>query len=204
VTHLRRDELLRWRDQAAESDRARVVSHLAECAACAAAYAELIRTRPAEDGPPVLQPEAFLRRGYSAAGPKPPRVWVRRWAPLAAAAVLAVALAGPLFWQSRVEQQPTLRGAELQELGPSGDVRPPFEFRWRAPGAAARYLVEVYDGDRRLIWRGETRAEPLAASEELLRRLRPDTEYRWLVTALDARGQTLAVSPLTPFRLSAR
>jgi hypothetical protein len=202
MTHLQREELVRWRDGAAEADRARIVGHLAECADCVAGYAELIRTRPAEGVPSVLEPTAFVPRGHAALRPaaSPGRhTW--RWVPLAAAAALVVALAGPRLWVPR-RQEPILRGADFSELTPQGPVRPPIEFRWRTPVRASRYLVEVYDPDRQPLWRGEAAGASLSAGEDLERRLQPGREYQWLVTALDARGQTVSVSRLTSFRLT--
>jgi hypothetical protein len=203
MTHLGRDELVRWRDGGAEADRERIVDHLAECADCVADYAELMRTRPAESLPSVLDPAAFVRRGHAALRPaaSPGRRLAWRLVPLAAAAAFVVALAGPRLWVP-TRPEPILRGADFTELTPQGPVRPPIEFRWRTPVKASRYLVEVYDADRQPLWRGEAAGASLSAGPDLERRLQPGREYRWLVTALDARGQTLSVSPLTSFRLT--
>ena len=87
VTHLTRDELVRWRDAPHQGDRDRIVLHLAACDDCGALYAELMRTRPATAAAEVLAPAAFAKAGLKA-GPTRPAAW-RRVANLLAAAASA-------------------------------------------------------------------------------------------------------------------
>jgi len=63
TTHLDRDQLIRWRDYGT-GDRDAVLVHLAACQACAADYAELVRTRPAAEGPTHFDPAQFVAAGY--------------------------------------------------------------------------------------------------------------------------------------------
>src|SRR5687768_47398 len=62
--HLSQSELAGWRDRG-EGDRDRIVGHLAACAACRHAAAELERERPLDAG---VQPEHFRSRDFVAAG----------------------------------------------------------------------------------------------------------------------------------------
>jgi anti-sigma factor RsiW len=105
VDHLSRDELIQWRDRGNAADRERITSHLATCASCAAAYAELIRTAPATQMPIRFNPEEFVARGYAVRRDPPQNAWpafVTSWkvwasAFSAAMAVLLVVLVAPRF-----------------------------------------------------------------------------------------------------------
>jgi len=104
VTHLSREELVHWRDRGATDDRDRVVSHLAACGSCSAAYAELTRTAlpSTMERPKHFDPADFVARGYAVQRRMRPaqsmlglswKVWAGA---LSVAAVLIVALAGML------------------------------------------------------------------------------------------------------------
>ncbi|HEY7445405.1 MAG TPA: hypothetical protein VH701_23460 [Vicinamibacterales bacterium] len=105
MDHLMRDELIQWRDHGNAADRDRITSHLATCASCAAAYAELIRTAPATEMPTRFNPEEFVKRGYAVRRDPSPSAWpafVTSWkvwasAFSAAMAVLLVVLVAPRF-----------------------------------------------------------------------------------------------------------
>jgi hypothetical protein len=105
VDHLLRDELIQWRDHGNAADRERITLHLASCASCAAAYAELIRTAPAVQKATHFNPEDFVTRGYAVRRDVSPTVWpafVTSWkiwagAFSAAMAVLLVVLVSPQF-----------------------------------------------------------------------------------------------------------
>ena len=102
MDHVRREELIRWRDHGRPEDRDRIVSHLATCGSCAATYAELIRTAPAAQTPTRLDPKDFVERGYAVQRSAAPSAWPavvtswKTWAgALSAAAVLIIVLVGP-------------------------------------------------------------------------------------------------------------
>jgi hypothetical protein len=65
MTHLSQDALVAWRDHPTEETRTPVMMHLAECAECAAAYAELIRAQPVDVGPSRFNPADFAVRGLA-------------------------------------------------------------------------------------------------------------------------------------------
>lgn len=168
MTHFTDIELHRWRDSGPGADRERVVAHLAECADCAARYAAAIRNRPLQ-AEPATDAADFI----AAARRRPPR-WV---APLAAAAVLVIAIAIPLSMRHH-EEPLQLRGTTIQTF--SSDT----ELSWASGLTAAKYRVEISSGDQ---FETDKTQMPLP-------KLAPGT-YTWTVTALDAQGKSLAVSP---------
>jgi hypothetical protein len=196
VSHLSRDELVRWRDEGRPSERERVVGHLAECDACGAAYAELLWAAPAEPGPPRLDEAAFRARGYAAGQTRPLRFLARSRPALLAAAVAATAVTGAVLWRLGPPSAPSeaaIRGSAIQALAPVGAVSGPIEFRWASPIVAESYVVEVKDA------RGRVAAtllaeEERAADPSLDRRLLEGERYLWTVTALDADGEPLSRS----------
>ena len=168
MTHFNDIELHRWRDAGPGADRERIVAHIAECAECAARYAAAIRNRPLQ-----AEPAKDAADFVAAARRRPPR-WI---APLAAAAVLVIAVAIPLTMRHR-EQPLQLRGTTIQTF--ASDT----ELAWASGIVAARYRVEISGG-----YQFETDKTRIAVPQ-----LAPGT-YTWTVTALDAQGKPLAVSP---------
>jgi hypothetical protein len=185
--HLTRTELERWRDHAPAEDRERVTTHLASCETCAARYAELFRTRPAIDRRP--------RAGG--------RSWWLRLLPIGMVAIVLAVVGPSMFWQAPTP--PFVRGSDFTYLAPSGTLdAAPAELRWQTPVSASIFVVEVFDGGGGLVWRRETASVATVDARELADRLQPRREYRWMVTALDARGQPIVSSPLTPFQIVPR
>jgi hypothetical protein len=202
VAHLSRDELVRWRDTPSEAERARVLSHIAQCDACSGLLAELMRTRPIATPPQRFDGREFVERGYRAADPS--RVRVLRFTPriaaaLAAAAAILLAIVLPGL-RGGPETVPTdtnaVRGGRIQAIAPVGDVDGPIAFSWSSPVSASRYAVEVLDGSGQRVFFGETRETRLVADEtgDLARALEPGARYTWTVAALDADGETIVRS----------
>ena len=72
MTHLERDEILRWWQEGAPSDRHRIVEHLAECDRCGALFGEVIDTRPSgETSRGIEEIDRLKLRGYAAYAPGP-------------------------------------------------------------------------------------------------------------------------------------
>ncbi|MEZ5319533.1 MAG: hypothetical protein R2752_19190 [Vicinamibacterales bacterium] len=226
MTHLTRDELERWRDAPDESDRDRIVTHLAACASCAAAHAALVRVRPVEGGvaasaegdlgafvsegyrhaPAAIAPPAFEAAPRPAPSRPVPAPRRQPWwlAPLAAAAVLVLAMTVPRLLTQPVEP-PIARGGTWAALEPAGDIDvESLVFRWTAPEPAGAYLVEVFDASGTRLWSRRVDASPAAADPALVSRLVPGASYRWTVSSLDARGVAMSSSPLTVFQVAAR
>lgn len=200
MTHLTRDELMAWRDAPAPGAREHIVGHLAACDACAAVYAELIRTA-AHDAPPAhFDPQAFSGRGYETLGEPRGRLLVferKLFIPLAAAAaiILAIWLPGWRAGGDRGGDSPVvMRGGRPEAVTPSGDVRSPLEFRWNVSAGAARYAIEVKDAAGERVFYRETRDEHLTEDAAMAAAVRPGVRYTWTVTTLDEAGEAIAQS----------
>jgi hypothetical protein len=212
TAHLTSDELVRWRDAGSAMDRERVVTHLAACDACGAAYMTLLDTAPVEAPPAVLRRDDFLSRGTLAggghgrllglAGRRLGRPW-RAIAGLAAAAVLVIALLpglrNTLGTRVPTREPDTIRATTLLLVAPVGETTVPFEFTWRSPVQATRYRVDVMDDDRRLLRSLTTNEERAPLTPELQSLLIPGARYQWSVTALDERGEPLLGSRFESF-----
>ena len=197
MSHLSREELLRWRDEG--GDRERVIGHIAACPACRAALAEVVRDAPLPDAPPAGDVAEFVRQGYAAhrtAGAARRR---RAWygAGLLAAAAVAVALFRPVLTPERAPvavESTTVRGSDIQLLVPSGPVRGALEFRWSSPIAAGLYRVQVRDEGGAVVYASTSAREGLPMPPEDRARLRAGRSYSWRVDALDGEGRPLATS----------
>lgn len=200
MTHLTRDELMAWRDAPASGARAHIVGHLAACDACAALYAELIRTA-AHDGPPRhFDPQAFTGKGYETLGEPRGRMLVferKLFIPLAAAAAIILAIWLP-DWRAggegSVDSPVVMRGGRPEAVAPAGDVRSPLEFRWSVSAGAARYAIEVNDAAGARVFYRETRDEHLTEDAAMDAAVRPGVRYTWTVTTLDEAGEAIAQS----------
>ena len=72
MTHLDREEIVRWWQEGAPSDRHRFVEHLAECDACGALLGEVIDARPSDEtSRGIEEMDALKLRGYAAYAPGP-------------------------------------------------------------------------------------------------------------------------------------
>jgi hypothetical protein len=196
MTHLTRDELLAWRDRPGPADRARVIEHLAACDACGAVYAELFRTRPADQPQPAAFDTArFALRGYAAGrqAPSRPRL-ARLLVPLAAAALIVAALLIPQRQRDLdpVADTDAVRGSRIETVQAAAGGA--IVFAWTSPFAADRYAVEVTDASATRIFYRETRESRLTPGPELSGSLRPGGRYTWTVTALDSAGEAISRS----------
>jgi hypothetical protein len=178
--------------------RRAVIDHTSSCAACAEAWRLAVALTP--DPIPVSAPKprsvlAFLPRQSTLA-------------PLAAAAVLAVALAGGYWlWQGpRPGRAPEFRGAEapaIRSLVDDGQALPrgSFRLRWSAGPAGSRYDVHVTTESLQVVGTFRQLAEPaLVVPESALASLRAGTRLLWRVEAVLPDGERVA-SPTYVARL---
>jgi hypothetical protein len=199
MTHLMRDELVRWRDEGLPADRERVLSHLAACESCAEAYAELIRTSPAPDTPSHFNPADFVARGYAARRNAETRSWTasltswKVWAGALSAAALAtlVVLVAPDRHRG-AEPGDVSRGAGIELVMPSARVAPT-ALEWKNALTGVRFRVELTDTNGVRLYQAETDASRIALPPEVVARILPGS-YKWSVTALDRDGQPVTTS----------
>jgi hypothetical protein len=194
MTHLRDDELVRWRDRGEAKDRERVLGHLAACETCRRRLVALVREAPI-DTPTSFDPRAFAPRGieaYDTAARRTRTMWIGL-SGLAAAAVVVMAV-----WLRPAPVAPPadtteIRSTELQAIAPVGRVSAVSEFRWASPFAAARYRLTIRDSADAVVLTLEMPAERVTLTEDQRARLAPGS-YRWLVDAVDASGAVIASS----------
>jgi hypothetical protein len=199
MSHLEREDLLRWRDAGDENERARVLGHLAACHDCRRQYADLLRESEAAEPEPDLVREAVPlgMAAYPEAAPRPVSRRGAVWAVsglaaavLVASAIILVPRPGPA-----PGQDDTVRGDEIQLMAPLGEVSGPVAFRWSSPVRAARYRVWVHDETGAVVYSTLTAQESARPPAELSAGLRKGARYAWQVEAYDAAGELLARSP---------
>jgi hypothetical protein len=208
MTHLSREELRLWAARESPADRERIVGHLAICDECVVLLGEVMDERPValSSTSPAASPE-LITRGYDAYRRTPSTVRpIGRWAPLAAAAAIVVAVTATIVWQRSgappIPSSNEIRGSDIQPLSPSGTVDQPLIFRWASPVAATTFLLEIADEGGRLVHAERVPREEAPASAALLARLKPGTRYTWTVVALDARGEPILRSSPQSFTLA--
>lgn len=202
--HLSASALQAWRDRG-DGDRERIVGHLATCAACRHAAAELERERPlAAD----VRPTRFDVHEFATAGrrfsiaPPATRGLPRRTAYLAAAAaVVLAAIVVPRWWPASTA--PSLRGSgTLVDLSaPVGTAVTvdALAFEWTAAPAAGtlRLVVMSLDDVAPLVDREVSGTRYVLSAEEQ-RRFRAGRDYHWFV---EYRGAGAGTSPSARFRV---
>ena len=212
MTHLSRDELRRWWDEGAPTDRDRIVGHLAVCDECGALYGQVMDERLVESANVAAVRSEMLAAGYAAyRGAAAPRAigWRLPWvAALAVAATLVLAFAlYPVLRRhySLVEtEDAAVRGTTIQALSPSGTVAMPVTFRWSSPVDAATYELDVRDARGRIIWSTKVETTLVEAPTELLTLVEPGESHSWQVTALSRRGERMLQSDPQPFVVGPR
>lgn len=125
--------------------------------------------------------------------------WLRWALPLAAAAVLGIALTlvdggRPAIAPAR--DGDAVRGTELQAIAPAGASEMLREFSWQSPIRADRYRVIVRRGTT-VVWQTETTAQRVAPPEAGT--IERDVQYEWQVEALDREGNVRLTSPPQSF-----
>jgi hypothetical protein len=202
--HLSREELTAWRDEGT-GDRDRLVSHLAACAACREAAAEVERDRPADVHPQRFDPADFVASGYRAGQPAAPRM-AHRWIWVAATAALLALAVIPLTRPGRDDDQSSAMRGDTQAIVP---IRPvdqtvaagELTFEWKGTGDGERVRLTVVDLGRPsepLIDRevAGTRYEPLPEERA---RLQPGQSLHWYVEVRG--GGATRTSPAARFRV---
>ncbi len=148
--------------------------------------------------------DAALRSGGPPAK-KPSRLPLRVMLPLAAAAILLVALLPHVSLHTPLEPTPIFRGSETEflALSPIGAVATSeVSFRWTSVEGAERYRLEVFDAESRPIFEVVSRDTSAVVDSAQLFVLRGRAGF-WRVTALGELDRQLKTSAPAPLRLTA-
>lgn len=204
--HLSVAELAAWRETGA-GDRDRVIAHLAVCATCREAAADLERSRLDDAATPLrFDPAEFVPHGYRVGAAttgtaSPARRWI--WLAAAAAVVLAVVVPLRLATNDRSQEptrgdRPTITLVRPVNVAVSADD---VAFEWRGTGTDDRVRLTVVDLDRPdepvlvqdIVG---ARYEPTAEERQ---RFSSGRELRWFVELRS--GPAIATSPTARFRI---
>jgi hypothetical protein len=202
--HLSTSELVRWRD-AGVGDRGRIVAHLATCAVCRHAAAELERNSPAESVPARFDPKDYVQAGYRAGARTPQTRSTVRLAYLAAAAVILLAAAILPLWLRDRSDSALRGGAAAVVLVRPVDATVAVQdlvFEWKAEPGADRFhltIVAIDEPGKPLIDR-EVSGNQYTPTDEERARLRPGRALHWFVEYRDPGGGT-GTSPAARFTL---
>jgi hypothetical protein len=199
MTHLAREELVRWHKEGEAAQRERVVGHLATCDRCGTAYADLIRTLPAEEAPTRFEPIMFQRAGYRAYRAESPHrssAAIFGW-PLRLAAAIVLSLgAGMAYYLTRPPAATVLRGTEqtIQLLHPVDQTLLPSElgFQWRMAKSEGSLRLTVFDLSRpeKPVIDRQVEGSTYKPTGEEQRELKPGNQYRWFVQYTTKAGGT--------------
>jgi hypothetical protein len=202
MTHLSAEELKGWYEQGS-GDRARIIGHLAQCDVCRKSLSTMAATaEPLESAAPVVSVAEALPRGYAAlesASPVRTTGWLRPVYGLAAAAVIVIAAAWLLLPSKVTNDNLAVRGSELVGLSPTG-AGDASEFRFASPFQASRYRVTLRDSGGGIVFSSEGGDARITVDRSLRDRLTAGQSYSWVITALDAAGETIAASKPVTFR----
>jgi hypothetical protein len=189
------DMLALVRQQGTEEERLGTLDHVMACGDCIREF-ELLRSLERagveSSAAEVGASQAATESGADVVPLRPRPSW-RRFAPLALAASVVLAVGVALF---RGDGQPGMgdvaRGGEaaVTLLAPGMEVAAgggaPLTFVWRPVAGTVRYELEVLEASGAAAFSATT-ADTVAAIPEP-RRLTPGVEYRWWVRAVDAAG----------------
>lgn len=209
MAHLSRETLIAWRDAPSEAARAEVVTHLASCPACAAAYAELVRVAAVAEPPRIFDPETFKARGMAAfeparsAGPEARRAFrLARWFLVPAGTVVVALVAILLVRPDSDDGNVTRGGTTLHAIAPVGSVATLPAFTWDAPADGDLFRIEIMDASGKVVHDARVRGRSYVLPADAAARLTSGTEYRWMISRVDSRGETLEVSPPALFKIN--
>lgn len=191
MTHLTRRDLEAWHAGELDHDRARVIAHLAACAACAEQLADIERHASGDEGETMIEMAPFREAGLRAGGSEGPAIF--DWRRLGMAAVLVLAVGTAAYYSMRRDGGGPERGTATEALmlnGPSGDVAAggTWRFTWTGSVPQARLIIiDLAAGSAPVIDRAVSGNElELEAPERAT--LLAGKPYRWFIEYRDETG----------------
>jgi len=191
MTHLTRRDLEAWHAGELDHDRARVIAHLAACAACAEQLANIERQASGNELETAIEMAPFRAAGLRAGAAGQPAAF--DWRRLGLAAVLVLAVGSAAYYSMRRDGGGAERGgahAALTLNAPSGDVAAGDVLRFTWTGSVPHTRVIIIDlstGSEPVIDRAVTgNALELDAADRA--KLAAGKPYRWFIEYRDATG----------------
>jgi anti-sigma factor RsiW len=197
MSHVSREAMLRWRDEGLADDRDQMTSHLAACRSCAAAYAELVRTAPAMEGPVHFDPADFVQRGYSARKQvSAPASMLASWkvwtSALAAAAALILVVILVPFGPADVA-----RGGGVNIVSPAEGASASSDLDWKSGIAVSQFRAQLTNASGAVVYEALVSAPPVHLPSDVARGLQPGQSYTWTVSVMDADAHVVTTASRT-------
>ncbi len=192
--------------KARRKERAEIVGHAANCAACAEALKGLLALSA---GTEEAAAKLAARPSRLGAG-KSERARSVRFRPFLKPAVVTAAVlvvAALAVWIPRFTNRSAVRGGTAKRIvlvsplkkAPAGNV---LEFKWRGADEADGYTVELFDKSFRSLWRsGRVTGDEIRLPDDVRGRLTPGETYYWTVRTAVAGGAEIK-SSLAEFSLA--
>jgi len=173
-----------------EKERAEIVGHAANCAACAAALKDLLDIS-AETDRVAAEISRSAGRGQAGESRRAKPFWGRLTGQPAVAVIAGVfVLAVMTFSVWRLLDRSGTRGgpgARILLVSPvAGSLsRDGLVFRWEGLAGADHYTVELFDKSFKPVWRsGPASGNEVRPADEVGKGLNADETYYWMVTAV--------------------
>jgi hypothetical protein len=171
-------------------ERAEIVGHAANCAACAAALKELLSVS-AETDRVAGEIKRSAGRGQAGERREAKTFWGRLTerpavAVMAGIFILAVITFSALRLLDRSETRGGTEARILQVSPVAGSLsRDELEFRWESLAGADHYTVELFDKSLKLVWRsGPVSGNELRPADGIGEGLNAGETYYWMVTGV--------------------
>jgi len=187
-------------------ERAGIIAHAANCAACAEALKGLLALSA---GTEEAAAKLAARSSKLGAGKfeRAHSFWLRPFMKPAAVVAAVLVIAALAVWIPRFTNRSAVRGGTGTRIvlvsplkkAPAGDV---LEFKWRGVEGADGYTVELFDKSFRSLWRsGRVTGNDIRLPADVRGRLTPGETYYWTVRTAAA-GGTEIKSSLAEFSLA--
>ena len=176
-------------------------AHYMGCEQCWASLERALELRAAIASVDLGVTAARGRRAVAGRSTLPPRVWTRRWWPVAAAASILIVLAVGVQMRrtagNRDRAGDAVRGGTTTLRVRSVSGVDTLVATWASVHGADRYHVRLFTGDGTLVIQQDVADTTVSIPLEALSRASPHEALYWSIEALDVERRPLARSPLT-------